>query len=775
MARKLNGLLRTLRHDLPIAVVVVAGVVMSALAYWLSSTYIESEHVRQKFEVPASALAMTIGVAFDRYVEAVRSVSWLYAASTSVERDEFSAFVERSLSTRPGVQALEWIPRVAASQRSAYEARARDDGYRDFQITERATGGDIVTAAPRETYYPVYFIEPYQGNERALGFDLGSNPARRETLDRARDTGKPVATQRITLEREAGRRFGVLVFVPVYDGAAAPETVAGRRRNLSGFVLGVLRIGDIIDAAVDVSGVNRDLDIYLFDAAAAAGQTLLHARSPSLSGAQRDSLHAAAVSEGPAYSAAVDVAGRHWTLIFKPPAGDFAHGFHIEAAGFAATVLVLTALLLQYLVWSRNRTAQIELLVERRSRELTVTNAALEAEVAERKHIQLQLTQTQKMEAIGQLTGGIAHDFNNLLMVVDGYARRAVVRLDDTTTVQSSLLQVLSATDKAAKLTQQLLAFSRRQIMETRVFRVADAIKELDGLLKQLVGEAAAIQFELDDDARVETDPSELGQAVVNLAINARDAMPKGGTITIGARLVDLDAAFTEGRANIGPGRFVEVYVGDDGVGIDEATLARVFEPFFTTKGQGEGTGLGLAMVYGFAQQSGGTTEMFSTPGEGTTVSIYLPATTREPEMALADVDVMYHGQGETVLLVEDNQALLDLTRSVIEDLGYAVLTATDGVEALEVDEDHEEPIDLLLSDVVMPIMDGFELAEIMRENRPEMKILFMTGYPRSTGSPSGKLLQKPIKAIALARYIRNELGHIHVLAGDSASVNYSG
>ena len=350
-----------------------------------------------------------------------------------------------------------------------------------------------------------------------------------------------------------------------------------------------------------------------------------------------------------------------------------------------------------------------------------------------------------------------------------------MARPDDATVVEPALLQVLSATDKATKLTQQLLAFGRQQIMESRGFRVADAIKEIEGLLKQLVGETVAVRFELDDADRVETDPSELSQAVVNLAINARDAMPKGGTITIGARPVDLDADFTEGRANIEAGRFVEVYVGDDGDGIDEAVLARVFEPFFTTKGEGEGTGLGLAMVYGFAQQSGGAAEISSVRGEGVTVSIYLPATTREPEMALADVDVMYHGQGETVLLVEDKQALLDLTRSVIEDLGYAVLTATNGVEALEVDEDHEEPIDLLLSDVVMPIMDGFELAEIMRENRPEMKILFMTGYPRSTGSPSGKLLQKPIKAIALARHIRNELGHIHVRAGDSASVNYSG
>ena len=343
---------------------------------------------------------------------------------------------------------------------------------------------------------------------------------------------------------------------------------------------------------------------------------------------------------------------------------------------------------------------QLEVRISERTDELQTANETLRLEVAARKRVQEQLAQTQKMQAIGQLTGGIAHDFNNLLMIVEGYSRRAMERLDDAKIVEASLSHVLNATDKATSLTKQLLVFSRRQIMETRVFHVAETIGGIKGLLEHSVGERVVLRFEMDDAARVETDPNELSQAVVNLSVNARDAMPKDGTIVIGARLVDLDAAFTEGRTNISPGRFVEVYVKDEGAGIDDETLPHVFEPFFTTKEQGEGTGLGLAMVYGFAQQSGGAAAASSALGIGTTVSIFLPVSNRDPDAVRAEVDILDRGRGETILVVEDDAALLELTSSIIEDLGYTVLTASNGMEALEVDEEHEGVIDLILSDV---------------------------------------------------------------------------
>ena len=408
---------------------------------------------------------------------------------------------------------------------------------------------------------------------------------------------------------------------------------------------------------------------------------------------------------------------------------------------------------------------ELEFRVTERTEELQRANQSLEREIVERKRVQRQLAQTQKMQAIGRLTGGIAHDFNNLLMIVDGYTRRAATRLDDPEAVEESLSQVLSATDKAASLTKQLLAFSRRQIMEKRVFHVAGVIGNIEDRLRQSVGEQTVLRIDLDGvDACVETDPDELSQAVINLAVNSRDAITNGGQVVVGVRLADLDEAFTNGRPDIEPGRFVEVYVKDDGAGIDEDALPHVFEPFFTTKEQGAGTGLGLAMVYGFAQQSGGAAEVSSVPGEGTTVSIYLPVCGRDPEVIRDDIENQDRGRGETILVVEDDPAILDLTSWIVEDLGYTVLTASNGMEALEVDEDHDGPIDMLLSDVVMPAMGGFELAEIICERRRDLKVLFMSGYARPSDANRGKfthrarLLQKPVKANVLAQNIRREL-----------------
>ena len=732
---------------------------------WLSFDYFEADRIHHEYEEPAARHVTAIDRAINHYIDVVHSISALYAASAHVSRDQFTAFVERSMRVNPGFQALEWIPRVTASQRAAYEAQARDDGFGDFRISERSAGGELVAAAVRDEYYPVYYVEPYQGNERALGFDLASNPARREALERARDTGQPVATQRITLVQETGGQFGFLVFVPAYKGGAVPATVSGRRDNLRGFSLGVFRIGDIVDSTMNASETSREYAIFIFDANAAPGGRLLYAQGGSSAGAWLESANAAEILAGEVYSSTLDVAGREWTILFMPNAGVRFRMFHAESAGIAAAVLALTILFLLYLGRSQRRTDEIERLVAQRSRELTEINAALEKEMNERKSIQQQLTQTQKMEAIGQLTGGIAHDFNNLLMIVDGYTRRAVAKLDDRKAVEASMLQVLNATDKATKLTKQLLSFSRRKFMETRVVRVTDVMGEIEGLIMNLMGEQTEVEYELAcDDIRVKTDPGELSQAVVNLAINARDAMPNGGRVVIGTRLADLDEAFTEGRANIEPGRFVEVYVEDNGTGIDEDTLPHVFEPFFTTKEQGSGTGLGLAMVYGFAQQSGGAAEVSSVPGEGATVSIYLPVCDRDPEIVHASVGVQDRGRGETILVVEDDRALLDLTSSIVEDLGYTVLTASNGMEALEVDEDHDGPIDMLPSDVLMPAMGGFELAEIMCERRRDMKVLFMSGYARPGDANRGKLthrarlLQKPVKENVLAQNIRREL-----------------
>ncbi len=262
----------------------------------------------------------------------------------------------------------------------------------------------------------------------------------------------------------------------------------------------------------------------------------------------------------------------------------------------------------------------------------------------------------------------------------------------------------------------------------------------------------------------METDASEFSQALVNLVINARDAMPRGGCIKITSRVVELDEEFAAMHQKLSAGRFVEVAVKDNGIGIDEDTLKHIFEPFFTTKDQGKGTGLGLAMVYGFAQNSQGSVEVESTLEAGTTFKIYLPAVDQIPQTVVAEVEKENLGQGETILLVEDDPPLLELTREMLTSLGYNVLTASDGFEAMEVEAAHGSEIDLVLSDVVMPSISGFEVAAIMRETRPDMKFVFMSGYPNRAGISNENVpdncqfLQKPVRPSHLAQALRIEL-----------------
>ena len=386
-------------------------------------------------------------------------------------------------------------------------------------------------------------------------------------------------------------------------------------------------------------------------------------------------------------------------------------------------------------------------------------------DITKRKNLERRLSQAQKMEAIGQLTGGIAHDFNNLLMIIDGYAQRAMRNLDDKDAAQGALNEVVNGAQRAAKLTKQLLSFSRRQVLEKRVFRVEEEISETQDMLQRSAGERYPLRFENEAAGTcVETDPGEFGQALINLTINARDSMPKGGPITIGTRVVELEDDCTMNHQDMKPGRFVEIYVKDQGHGIGPETLPRIFEPFFTTKEQGRGTGLGLAMVIGFAQQSGGTVDVESTLNEGTTFKIYLPMVDLDPEALAEEVEEEHRGKGETILLVEDEAQLLDLVRGTLEALGYEILAAADGFEALEIESEYDSRIDLLLSDVVMPSMSGFEVCEIIREQRPEMKVVLMSGYPDRGQTQFEKIpdyarfLQKPVKPGRLAQAIRDEL-----------------
>ncbi|WP_300578155.1 ATP-binding protein [Phenylobacterium sp.] len=356
--------------------------------------------------------------------------------------------------------------------------------------------------------------------------------------------------------------------------------------------------------------------------------------------------------------------------------------------------------------------------------------AELEAEVAQRAKAEAALRQSQKMEAVGQLTGGIAHDFNNMLTGVIGsldIMRRRIAsnRLEDLDRFMDA---AQASASRAAALTQRLLAFSRRQSLDPRPTDINSLAASLNELIRGSVDERVSLRFALDPDLpRAIVDVNQLESALLNLAINARDAMPGGGEMTIGTRAVHLDAGAAQ-RLGVAPGAYVMISVSDSGVGMAPDLVDKVFDPFFTTKPLGQGTGLGLSMVYGFARQSGGHVRIDSHPGAGTTVEVLLPATEDEVADEASAPDAAPHGDGQRVLVVEDDPAVRLLVREVLEELGYLPVEAAEPHAAIPILAS-PMPFDLLISDVGLPGMNGRELAEIARSHRPHLPILFITGY----------------------------------------------
>jgi PAS domain S-box-containing protein len=381
-------------------------------------------------------------------------------------------------------------------------------------------------------------------------------------------------------------------------------------------------------------------------------------------------------------------------------------------------------------------------------------------DVTRRKQLELQLQQAQRMEAVGRLAGGVAHDFNNLLTVITGFADLASWRLSTADPLLADIGEIKSAASRAGDLTRQLLAFSRQQVLKPRVVDVNAIVSDMERMLGRLIGEDVVLETRLADGLpRVKVDPGQLSQVVANLAVNARDAMPQGG------RLVIETSLELRRRETTGPlAQQVAIRVADTGAGMSEETLTHIFEPFFTTKEAGKGTGLGLSTVYGIVQQSNGSIEVDSRPGQGTTFTILLPACHEEEEAEAGASAGPDGAMGEVLLLVEDEDAVRRLGKTALEMRGYRVLEARGGGEALLLCERHAGKIDLLVTDVVMPGMSGRELADRLAVVRPEIKSLFVSGYTDDALDrhrvASGELnfLQKPYTPDSLARKVREVL-----------------
>lgn len=390
----------------------------------------------------------------------------------------------------------------------------------------------------------------------------------------------------------------------------------------------------------------------------------------------------------------------------------------------------------------------------------------IQTDVTERKRMEEQLRQSQKMEAVGQLAGGVAHDFNNLLTVINGYGELLLERLDAADPLRELVSEMTDAGERAASLTRQLLAFSRKQVLTPTVLDLNAVVVELERMLRRVIGEDIRLVSSLQPQlGYVKVDRGQLEQVILNLAVNARDAMPRGGQLALYTHNVELDENYTRSHSYTRPGPYVVLSVSDSGHGMTAEVQARIFEPFFTTKGPGKGTGLGLATVYGIVKQSGGSIEVFSQPDAGTTFEIYLPRVDQMPLSDKPNSGVRRIPSGnETLLLVEDEDAVRSLSKIILRQSGYTVLEASNADEALALARRHTATIHLLVTDVVMPELGGRELAEQLSVLHPEMRVLYASGYTDDAVVRHGvseaevNFLQKPFTPLALAIKVREIL-----------------
>jgi two-component system, cell cycle sensor histidine kinase and response regulator CckA len=384
-------------------------------------------------------------------------------------------------------------------------------------------------------------------------------------------------------------------------------------------------------------------------------------------------------------------------------------------------------------------------------------------DITQRKQLEEQFRRAQKMEAIGRLAGGVAHDFNNILTVITGYGQMVLESVGDNAELRSQLEEVLRAADHASVLTSQLLVFSRHQVSRHEPVDLGDLVQRLEKMLRRLIGEDIRLETTAEPDlGLVRADVAQIEQIIMNLAVNARDAMPKGGLLSIELQNVELDSWYSETHVGVEEGPYVMLAVSDTGTGIPPEVRARLFEPFFTTKERGKGTGLGLSTVYGIVKQSGGHVWVYSENNKGTVFKIYLPRVWETKPAAEVKPDASVPtGGAETVLLAEDEVGLRALVRNILRQHGYRVLEASDVEDALRLCSDYAGRIDLLLTDVVMPIMSGRELAERAAEIRPELKVLYMSGYTdnivvhHGVSASETQFLQKPFTPRGLAQKVR--------------------
>jgi signal transduction histidine kinase len=729
----------------------IVGMALSVLAFW-SAERADEARVRAVLEYRADWRTRDLEARIRLSGNAVESVAIAMSADRMPSVADFRSIAARAHHGVEHVNSLQWAQRVPRAELPAFEAYARSLGhadYRVFDVTEELQPTDL---SERPEYFPVLFEERFHGKRRALGLALGKFDGRRIPMEQARDEGGPVATSPV---RPIGQQSGVLVYLlfwPVYDGIDIPPTVEERRARLRGYALGNYDLAAVLTAAIaDTPGLISTLQF-------AVGRG--HQHDTEAAALAHYSPETRRVELGPEPAGASGPLGarlqrdftafnQHWDLTFDYSAEALAELRSPGAYGWLLAGLLLTAWSVFYFAREGQRRKAIEAIVRARTEELERAGE--------------QLHQAQKMEAIGNMTGGMAHDFNNLLAVVIGNLDLLQDRVGRDPEAGALVESALQASERGAELTRQLLAFARRQPLAPKIVDINELVGGTMRLLDRVLEENIEVVLVTAPDAwPVVIDPAQLGTAIANLANNARDAMPGGGKLTIETKNTHLDSDYAAANPEVVPGDYVLLEVSDTGTGMSPEILDQVFEPFFTTKEAGRGTGLGLSMVFGFVKQSQGHIKIYSELGHGTVLRIYLPRA--EPAVEAGDTAAatpVESPRDERILVVEDNHGVRGVVTRQLRDLGYAVLEADNPQAALDMLRDPAVAVDLLFTDLIMPGMNGVELADAALALRPDLRVLFTSGYSGSSLQHDDRLkdsanfLSKPYRKQDLAKKLR--------------------
>jgi signal transduction histidine kinase/CheY-like chemotaxis protein len=575
--------------------------------------------------------------------------------------------------------------------------------------------------------FRVLWVAPERGNEANIGADLGAVPEVRATLEEADHNNSTMVAAGGDL-RQSGRGF--LVCVPVHSGG-----------KLSGFLVAVFHHQELLSTILQDVAPGYWVAIY-------DGNKEVYGRMPA--DPPRDGRY---VRE-----ADIEFQQLTWRAFVWPKAGAVAYA-RSSLPTLVLSCGILLALTLAFAVYMAE-TAKLNV------QKLEAANRELEREIAGREQAEEALRQAQKMEAIGRLAGGVAHDFNNLLMVIRGQAALTQNSVAPNSSLCRELGEIVKAADRASSLTRKLLAFGRKQVLQPRVLDLNVLVTQIAEILPSVLGEDIKVSMELEPElGRVKADSAQLEQVIMNLVFNARDAMPHGGDLTIETANRDLDEAWIQSHPGVQAGPHVTLVVRDTGHGMDDETQSHAFEPFFTTKDIDKGSGLGLATVYGIVHQSGGYITVSSKLGLGTVIQIYLPRVEEPVEVVEAPKPIVQSLQGkERILVVEDDDAVRRMTLEFLKIRGYEVIEARSAADAIEWVKSHDEAIDLVLTDVVMPGMKGRELTERLAQLRAGTKVLYMSAHAEDDAinigilSPGTAFIEKPFSPDQLAAKVRDVL-----------------